>query len=235
MVETYNFWDNLFLKDGKYQKLLIFGLFISGLIYGISITNFGVPKEVGFFITAYLLGVPCVIALGDREGMWGNVLGLLSNFGEVAINWYFGAFGMLFSGIYFGITHIYGLIRNANPNNRDENGKMKVSKLSAYQGKLTLAFLVIGVIVMLFFGQYIGFERDLTSVFYWLNIASFIVSITSQYLMIVGKKESWYGWFTSNVINFPINLMAGNLWFMFRDAIYQVNCVRTIYIQKRIK
>ena len=233
--KAYSFWDNLFLEDGNYKKILMILLFVSGIVYGVSITDFSQWEQVGFFATAYLLGVPCVLALGDRDGKWGNILGLLSNVGEVVINWYFGAFGMVFSGFYFGMTHILGLIRNKNPKNKDKNGKIKVSKLNSVEANFTLAFLFIGLIAMLFFGQYLGFERDFASIFYWLNIATFVISITSQYLMIVGKKEAWYGWFTSNLVNFPINLIAGNFWFMFRDAIYQVNAIRTIYSQRKLE
>lgn len=235
MDKTYGFWDNLFLKGGAYRNFFLWSLFIGGLVFGVSITDFTDWAQVGFFFTAYVVGVPCVISLGGRDGFWGNILGLVSNVGEVAINLYFGSVGMAVSGIYFGLTHLLGLRRNKNEDNLDEDGLIKVSKLEGKQTKFTIGFLIVGIIFMLYFGDLLGFERNFSSVFYWLNIATFVISILSQYLMIIGKKEAWFGWFSSNFVNFAINGIVGNYWFMFRDVIYQANSIRTMYEQEKIK
>lgn len=232
-VIEYNFWDNIFLADGKWRKWFIGVLFLSGLVFGVSITDFSQWDQVGFFVTAYLLGVPCVIALADREGQWGNWLGLASNIGEIVINIAFGAIGMAISGIYFGFMHIVGLVRWNSPKHQAEDGKVEISKMQKEQIIFTGIFLVAGLVFMTFFGHLLGFERNFVSVFYWLNIATFVISVTSQFLMIMGKTVSWWGWFSSNFVNFAINFMTGNFWFMFRDVIYQANSIGAIYAWKR--
>lgn len=243
MKENYGFWDNLFLPDGRFRNLFNIGLILSGILFGLSITNFTDPKQIAFFVTSYLLGVPCVIALADRRGIAGNLLGILSNFGEVAINILFKTYGMAISGVYFGLMHVIGMYRWNNPKFVDEDKKVKVSKLQKEQVAFTAAFMVVGLIVLVFAGGPLGFSYApigtgswatiLGHVFYWGNLATFVVSVLSQYLMIMGKSISWFGWGASNVINFILNLMVGNFWFMFRDAIYQANVTSAIYSWKK--
>ena len=239
-MQTYNFWDNIFMADGKYRKIFNSLLIIVGLIFGISITDFSVWTEVVFFITAYCLGVPCVIALGDRDGKLGNWLGILSNVGEMATFAYFGTWGMVVSGLYFGFMHVVGLFRWTNPSQQGDDGKVVIGKMEKEQLYVTIVFFFLGLFALVFFGEYLGFSLGTMNPWvYWANILTFAVSITSQFLMIMGKKVSWLGWGTSNFINFGLNLTSGNFWFMIRDVIYQVNAVASYYqwskVEKREK
>lgn len=230
MEKNYSFWGNLFMQDGKYRKIFNATLIIVGLMFGISITDFSVLSEVIFFITAYVLGVPCVISLADREGNLGNWLGILSNMGEMLVYGYFKTWGMLISGLYFGIMHIVGLIRWNNPKYQDEDGKIDITKSNKEQLIFTIAFFIFGMILIIFAGPLLGFSIEEMGIWkYSFNILTFAISITSQYLMIMGKSISWLGWGSSNFVNFGLNLTAGNYWFMIRDVIYQLNAIAGFY------
>lgn len=230
MENTYSFWGNLFMSDGKYRKYFNIALILIGLAFGIAITNFAVWSEVVFFITAYCLGVPCVITLADREGKLGNWLGILSNLGEMATFAYFGTWGMVVSGFYFGLMHVVGLLRWNNPKYQSGDGKVEVTKTNKEQLIFTVIFFIIGMLVLVFAGPYLGFSLAAMGPWvYWGNILTFAISITSQFLMIMGKASSWLGWASSNFVNFGLNLTSGNYWFMIRDVIYQLNAVAGYY------
>lgn len=234
-VSTNSFWSDLFMADGKYRKVFNASLILIGLVFGIFITDFSQWSEVIFFVTAYVLGVPCVITLADRAGTLGNVLGILSNIGEMATFAFFGTWGMVMSGFYFGIMHVVGLIRWNNPKHQSEDGKVEVSKTDKEQMIFTIVFFLVGLAIIAFFGKYFGFSLNTMGAFvYWGNVITFAVSITSQFLMIMGKASSWIGWGSSNFINFALNLLSGNFWFMIRDVIYQANAVAGYYQWRKL-
>ena len=107
-------------EGGKYRLAFVLTLFIIGIIIGVSITDFSdkvnmatayilsdnlstlatgaftipIYRQAIFFVTAFLLGVPCVISLGERLPVLGNTLGLASNVGEIFINALFGNYGL---------------------------------------------------------------------------------------------------------------------------------------------
>lgn len=236
-VKYYRFMNETAFSDGKYHKLYVGIIILVGLLIGVMITDWSAvvltdPKtwtEVGFFITAYCLGVPCVVALSDRRGILGNVLGLASNIGEMLIFAYFGTMGMVLAGAYFGITHILAFYRWNAKKFTDENGKVNISGMETEQLVFTLLFGVIGLGSLIVFQDFFGFNISsenvnwLTIVIWVGNMLTFVISVTAQYLMLVGKKEAWTYWFSSNFINFFLNFMSGNIWFMARDVLYQVN------------
>lgn len=226
----YSFWGNLFMGDGKYRKYFNSILIILGLIIGVVVTDFSQWSEVAFFVTAYCLGVPCVITLADREGKLGNILGIMSNIGEMATFAFFGTWGMVLSGLYFGIMHVVGLLRWENPKYQSKDGKVSVTKMNKEQMVFTLVFFVVGMLAVVLLGDSIGFSISSMGVLvYWLNVVTFAVSITAQFLMIMGRASSWLFWGSSNFVNFTLNLFSGNVWFMFRDVIYQVNAIAGYY------
>lgn len=238
MNQLRTFMDNVSFSDSKWRKQYRIGMVLAGIIIGIMITNWAVPEQIGFFITSYLLGVPCVIALADRENLYGNILGILSNVCEIIIYAKFEVWGMVYAGIYFGFMHIVGLFRGKNKKNLDTDGKIKITSSSRLEFLLTVGFIIVGLIMLLFFGKFFGFTKSpglLGGLFYYGNIATFIISVCSQYFMIMGKNEGWWGWFTSNFINFFLSLVSGNIWFMFRDVLYQINSVLSIYSWTSIK
>lgn len=265
----YRFMNKVALEDGAWRKQYIILIILTGLLIGSFITNWNSVvltdpttwTEVGFFITAYCLGVPCVVFLSDRAGMSGNILGIMSNIGEMLIYFYFGTFGMLFAGAYFGITHIVGIVRwndlylttliwisGKTQGNRigawadekivkaktytDNTGKVKIGLMNKWHTAFTILFIIAGLVALVFFGDVFGFERGAGTLglLVWLgNLLTFVISVTAQFLMIVGLKESWTFWFSSNFVNFFLNLTAGNFWFMIRDVLYQVNAWLAMY------
>ena len=137
---------------------------------------------------------------------------------------------MLISGLYFGIMHIVGLMRWNNPKYQDEDGKIDITKSNKEQLIFTIAFFIFGMILIFFAGPLLGFSIEEMGIWkYSFNILTFAISITSQYLMIMGKSISWLGWGSSNFVNFGLNLTAGNYWFMIRDVIYQLNAIAGFY------
>ncbi|MGM0164915.1 nicotinamide mononucleotide transporter [Enterococcus sp. DIV1059_2] len=231
MTTFMNGFDSISLSNGKYRKHYMLSLIILGLIIGFFITDFSKPNQIGFFITAYCLGVPCVVTLGDRWPITGNVLGLLSNVGEVLINFSFGNTGLAFAGFYYGGTHIVGLIKAANKNNRDEDNKYKISKLDKWWAWFVLFSGAVGLFILIHFAPQLGFVSDGTTlgdIRYWGNIIAYLLGILSQFTMIMGIDISWWGWFSSNFFWFLLDLTSGNIWFAIRDVIYEVNCITSI-------
>lgn len=239
----YGFMNKVALSDGAWRKQYIILIILSGLLIGSFITQWGTVSltdpstwtEVGFFITAYCLGVPCVVALSDRHGIGGNVLGLMSNVGEMLIFWYFGTFGMVFAGAYFGLTHVIGLFRWNGDKFTGDDGKVKISKMKREQAIFTALFIVVGLIALVFFGDVFGFVKGVGTLgtLVWVgNLLTFVISVTAQFLMIIGLQESWLFWFLSNFVNFFLNLTSGNVWFMARDVLYQVNAWFAMYSWK---
>lgn len=236
----YSFMNKVALEGGSWRNIYVVGIILVGLVIGFFITNWsGVVisdpstwTEIGFFITAYCLGVPCVVFLANREGTLGNILGILSNIGEMLIFWYFGTMGMVFAGAYFGLTHLIGLVRWNDAKFKDESGKVKIGTMKKEQTIFTGIFIVIGLILLVFFGGVFGFVQGAGTLglLIWLgNLLTFVISVTAQFLMIIGLKESWTFWFSSNFINFFLNLTSGNVWFMARDVLYQVNAWLAMY------
>ena len=234
-VKNYNIWDNLFMGDGAYRKYFNAVLILTGLIFGIVITDFSIWSEVVFFVTAYCLGVPCVITLADRAGNLGNWLGIASNIGEMFVFGVFKTWGMVMSGFYFGIMHLVGLVRWNDEKYQAEDGKVKISKMDKEQLVFTVIFFFVGLGILVVFGPYLGFSLDVMGPWlYWGNILTFAISITSQFLMIMGKSVAWLGWASSNFVNFGLNLATGNYWFMIRDVIYQLNAIAGFYQWRKL-
>lgn len=226
------FLNKIALVDGRYRKQYIFTLLILGISLGIYITDFKDLSQIGFFITAYLLGVPCVIGLADRLPRAGNWLGILSNIGEMAINAFFGNWGLTIAGLYYGITHIVGLKTWTKKENQDSDGRIKVNKMDRFWTIFTIIFGILGFIFLYKFGYLIGFTTDgttLGNIIFYGNLIAYILGILSQFLMIMRKAFAWVGWFTSNFFWFALDFISGNIWFAIRDVLYQVNASLAIY------
>ncbi|UMO76893.1 nicotinamide mononucleotide transporter [Enterococcus phage phiSHEF16] len=245
-------------EGGKYRLAFVLTLFIIGIIIGVSITDFSdkvnmatayilsdnsstlatgaftipIYRQAIFFVTAFLLGVPCVISLGERLPVLGNTLGLASNVGEIFINALFGNYGLALAGIYYGLTHILGLFVQTRDTAKDENGRVIINKMNPIWVVFTIISLIGGLILLVFYGGALGFATDGTligDVIYWGNIIAYVLGVVSQFLMIMRIDFSWWGWFASNFFWFTLDLASGNLWFAFRDLLYQTNAVTSIY------
>lgn len=226
------FMDNISLANGKWRKQYAITLVVLGLVVGVFVTDWSDKTNWLFYITAYCLGVPCVVSLADRYPKMGNILGISSNVGEIIINTMFGNFGLAFAGIYYGITHIIGLKEWTKESNQDEDGRIKVGKMNAFWVLFTLAFTIVGLIVLIMYGDKIGFTTDgslMGNIMYWGNIIAYLLGIVSQFLMIMRIDFSWWGWFASNFFWFLLDFGSGNYWFAIRDVLYQTNVVTAIY------
>lgn len=162
----------------------------------------------------------------------GNILGISSNVGEIIINSMFGNFGLAFAGIYYGVTHIIGLTTWTDEKNKDEDGRIKVGKMNTFWVIFTAVFMLVGLVVLVLFGDKIGFTTDGSfkgNVMYWGNIIAYLLGIVSQFLMIMRIDFSWWGWFASNFFWFLLDFGSGNYWFAVRDLLYQTNVVTAIY------
>jgi len=227
-----NFMNNIALSNGKWRKQYALTLVALGLIIGVFLTDWSNKTNWLFYITAYCLGVPCVVSLADRYPKMGNILGISSNVGEIIINAMFGNFGLAFAGIYYGITHLIGLKTWTEESNKDEDGRIKVGKMNTFWTVFTAIFMVVGLFVLLKYGYLIGFTNDgttLGTVMYWGNIIAYLLGIVSQFLMIMRIDFSWWGWFASNFFWFLLDFGSGNYWFAVRDLLYQTNVVTAIY------
>lgn len=227
-----NLINNIALVNGKYRKIYSILLISIGLIIGIMITDFKNSSQIGFFITAYILGVPCVIGLADRYPKLGNILGILSNFGEIIINSIFGNFGLAIAGIYYGITHIIGLQTWTKEENQDSNKRIKITNMNLFWTVFTVIFSISGLVFLYNYGYLIGFVSDgtlLGNIFFYGNLIAFILGILSQFLMIMRKAFAWVGWTTSNFFWFTLDFISGNIWFAIRDILYQINAILATY------
>lgn len=245
-------------EGGKYRKYFVMTLLALGIIVGIAITDFSdkvivamsyavndhassitsgtgtfvIYRQAIFFVTAFLLGVPCVISLGERLPVLGNTLGLASNLGEIFINALFGNYGLALAGIYYGLTHVLGLFIQTRSSAKDEDGKVIISKMNPVWIVFTVISLIGGLAILVVYGGALGFSTDGTlagNLFYWGNLIAYVLGVVSQFLMIMRIDFSWWGWFASNFFWFMLDLASGNLWFAFRDLLYQANVVTALY------
>lgn len=226
------FMNNISFTNGKYRKKFSYSLVLTGMILGIFLTNWLSLQDIFFYFTAYCLGVPCVVSLGSRYPILGNVLGLLSNIGEIIINAMFGNFGLAIAGIYYGVTHIIGLDMWTKKKNKDEDGNIKVTTMNKFWVIFTIIFSIAGLVVLIKYGDKIGFVNQggtVGNLLYWGNIIAYLLGIVSQFLMIMRIDFSWWGWFASNFFWFTLDLFSGNIWFAVRDVLYQINVVTAIW------
>lgn len=232
MTAVTSFMDSISLQNGKWRKQYAVSLVLIGLIIGVFVTDWSDPINWFFYVTAYCLGVPCVVSLADRFPKMGNILGILSNLGEIVINALFGNFGLAFAGVYYGITHLIGLKTWTNEENKDTDGRVKIGKMNTFWVVFTLVFAIVGLAILLLFGDKLGFTTDgstIGNIMYWGNIIAYLLGIISQFLMIMRIDFNWWGWFTSNFFWFLLDFGSGNYWFAVRDVLYEANTITALY------
>ncbi|MDR3272947.1 MAG: nicotinamide riboside transporter PnuC [Flavobacteriaceae bacterium] len=179
------------------------------------------------FMGTALLGYFCVSTLVERSPVLGNVSGMSANVGEMYTQFYFGNIGMVFSALYYFITHLIGLNIWTKKENQDSEGKIKIANTNRNALILTVLFCLAGIAVMCFWGHKIIKEDN--QFLFVLNVIAFVIGISAQFVMIMRQPFSWILWSICNVVWLVLNLISNNYIFAVQSVLYEINAVIGIY------
>lgn len=220
-------------NDERGQKAYAVVFLVSGVLLSILISVlFFDPQTSTVWFELFKLAVACggylcVYLLAIRRNS-GNVAGFVVNIGEIIIQASYGAFGLAINPIFYGATHLWGMI--AWNKRKQDDGTIQTKKAHKVGLVVSGIFLVIAAAIVGYLWMN-GYFVEMTGVFIGLNILAIILGTIAQGTMIAQFKFAWWFWFASNIVWFIINVTTGNAIFALQTVLYQVNVVFALYDQ----
>lgn len=183
-----------------------------------------------FYLGVSITGLICVVSLGYRKNLLGNGFGMLATAGEGFSQWHWGASGLMLTAIFNFFTHIFGLLTWSK--NTDADGNMIPKTATKYVWIGTAVVIVAGLMIIPMVNEKmvaLGLLPERGNQFYYLNVLSFVLSVTAQVTMILRYSFNWWLWIIFNLIAFATNLLSDNYIFAMQMLVYEVNAIVGLY------